>query len=67
MKDKAFEKTVVMSSDVTSDAVSDAYEQGVRDGFQKAVELLKNPRMDNYHNKMAEKFAQFLEANGSEN
>ena len=66
MKEKAIEQALVMSSEQYNNAVSDAYEKGAEDGFKKAVEMLKHAKMDNYHNKLAERFAGYLEANAAE-
>ena len=44
----------------------DFFDLGAMEGFEMAIKMLKNVDMDNYHNSMARKFAEYLEANKPE-
>lgn len=64
MKEKAMNVAVV--TEEMEGIAKDFFDLGVTEGFEMAIKLLRDAKMDNYHNKMAEKFAEYLEANRPE-
>lgn len=64
MKEKATDLATVDKE--VQEMAKDFFDLGVMEGFETAIKLLKNAKMDNYHNKIAERFAEYLEANRPE-
>lgn len=64
MKEKATDLATVDKE--VQEMAKDFFDLGVAEGFETAIKLLKNAKMDNYHNKIAERFAEYLEANRPE-